>query len=179
MRMDPFSYLQTRMNQLWREFDKEFSPILQRLTPSVSPTPASQTDVTTTASPSSALTTPALQQVSSWFPSSVRLDVSESPQEITVMADLPGFPRDSIKATVDDSGILHIRASKQEEVTKPVSEGGTEWTWRERHSGSVQRSIQLPSSVDPSNSQAEFRDGVLTMKFAKRPEKTGHLIDIK
>lgn len=174
--MDPFSYLQTRMNQLWREFDKEFSPILQKLTPS-SASPSTE------ATPSSALTTlpsPASSQsLASWMPSSIRLDVSEGPNEVSVMADLPGFPRDSIKATVDDSGVLHLRASKQEEFTKPVSEGGQEWTWRERHAGSVQRSIQLPASVDPAAAQAEFRDGVLTMKFKKRPEKQGHLIDIK
>ena len=174
--MDPFSYLQTRMNQLWREFDKEFSPILQKLTPSSSSTTPGE------APSSSALTTtmqPMSQSLASWMPSSVRLDVTESANEISVIADLPGFPRDSIKATVDDSGMLHIRASKQEEINKPVSEGGQEWTWRERHSGSVQRSIQLPASVDPAAAQAEFRDGVLTMKFNKKAEKEGHLIDIK
>jgi HSP20 family protein len=174
MRMDPFSYLQTRMNQLWREFDKEFSPILQKLTPSSTTTsvePPSSTALTTMA--------PVSQSLASWMPSSVRLDVSEGANEISVVADLPGFPRDSIKATVDDAGMLHIRASKQEEISKPVSEGGQEWTWRERHSGSVQRSIQLPASVDPAAAHAEFRDGVLTMKFNKKAEKKGHLIDIK
>lgn len=177
MRMDPFSYLQTRMNQLWREFDKEFSPILQKLTPtsssttmtSANPNEASSTSALATAMP------PSTQSLASWMPASIRVDVSEGANEVSVMADLPGFPRDSIKATIDDSGMLHIRASKQEEV----SESGQEWSWRERHSGSVQRSIQLPPSVDPSAAQAEFRDGVLTMKFSKHPEKKGHLIDIK
>ncbi len=175
MRMDPFSYLQTRMNQLWREFDKEFAPILQKFTP------ASTTAASPVETSSSALATmpSSTQSLAAWLPSSVRLDVSESANEISVIADLPGFPRDSIKATVDDSGMLHIRASKQEEISKPVSEGGQEWTWRERHSGSVQRSIQLPASVDPAASNAEFRDGVLMLKFNKKAEKKGHLIDIK
>lgn len=180
MRMDPFSFLQNRMNQLWREFDRDFAPLLQRLNPSESAASAAPmiTSGVPQSSPGTIANIPQGQVISpAWLPS-IRLDVKETPQEVIVDADLPGVPKESIKASVDEDGLLNIRAEKREERTEREPSG--EWTWRERHSGLVQRSIQLPKSVDAGQAaQAEFKDGVLHMKFNKRPEKQGQAIEIK
>lgn len=169
--MDPFSYLQNRMNQLWREFDRDFSPMLQRI--AGSPNEPNAPMITSGQQGSQA---PAAA-TSSWLPA-IRLDVKETPQEVIVAADLPGVPKESIKASVDEDGLLHIRAEKREERTENEPSG--EWTWRERHTGVVQRTIQLPKTIDAGKAaHAEFKDGVLQMKFNKRPEKQGQAIEIK
>lgn len=171
--MDPFSYLQNRMNQLWREFDRDFSPMLQKIAggPNEPNTPM----ITSGQQGSHALTPAAV--TSSWLPA-IRLDVKETPEEVIVAADLPGVPKESIKASVDEDGLLHIRAEKREERTENEPSG--EWTWKERHTGIVQRTIQLPKSIDAGKAaHAEFKDGVLQMKFNKRPEKQGQAIEIK
>ena len=182
--MDPFSFLQNRMNQIWREFDRDFAPLLQRVSGSEQNIPmitggqgsqVGQQGSLINPSISSGIVGPAFS--SSWLPS-IRLDVKETPKEIIVAADLPGVPKESINASVDEDGLLNIRAEKREERTENEPSG--EWTWRERHSGVVQRSIQLPKSVDAGQAaHAEFKDGVLQMKFNKRPERQGHAIQIK
>jgi HSP20 family protein len=172
LRMDPFTFLQNRMNLLWKEFDRDFAPMLQRIAGR-----DSNPQMITEGGPietGGQLMSPVS---SSWLPA-IRLDVRETPQEILVAADLPGVPKESIRASVDENGLLHIRAEKQEERSSNEKEG--QWTWRERHSGLVQRSIQLPRTVDSGTAaHAEFKDGVLQMKFNKRPEKLGQPIKIE
>lgn len=182
MRMDPFNYIQNRMNQLWREFDRDFSPMLQRFggseqnAPLITGGPSSSALIGGVNTPSAlALNQPFAS--SAWMPA-IRLDVRETPKEIVVAADLPGVPKESIKASVDENGLLNIRAEKKEERVENEPSG--QWAWRERHSGVVQRSVQLPASVDAgSAAHAEFKDGVLQMKFNKRPEQAGHAIQIQ
>ena len=178
MRMDPFNFLQNRMNQLWREFDRDFSPMFQRISGSNVNEPFVPM-ITSDESKSGALANvqQAAPLASSWLPA-IRLDVKETPQEVLVAADLPGVPKENIKASVDEEGLLHIRAERREEKTENEPSG--EWTWRERHHGVVQRTIQLPKSIDPGQAgNAEFKDGVLQMKFHKRPERQGQAIEIK
>lgn len=169
MRMDPFTFLQNRMNQIWKEFDRDFAPMIQRIAGRDESTPQMITDQ------SGALINPSPMSVS-WLPA-IRLDVRETPEDVLVAADLPGVPKESIRASVDENGLLHIRAEKHEERNE--NEPAGQWTWRERHSGLVQRSIQLPKTVDSGTAaHAEFKDGVLQMKFHKRPEKLGQAIEI-
>jgi len=179
--MDPFNFLQNRMNQLWREFDRDFSPMLQRINPQLEQQQQQQQqNVAMIASPSQSNALQSAQaqaQQAAWLPT-IRLDVRETPQEVIVAADLPGVPKESIKASVDEDGLLQIRAEKREE--KIENEPSGQWTWRERHSGVVQRSIQLPKSIDAGKAaQAEFKDGVLQLKFNKKPEKQGQAIEIQ
>lgn len=170
MRMDPFSYLQNRMNQLWREFDRDFAPVIQRIagnTPESQQLIPSMNELTTTSSSSNA----------KWLPS-IRLDMKESEKDVVILADLPGVPKESIKASVDEDGLLQIRAEKREE--KAENDPSGQWKWRERHTGLVERSIQLPKSIDAGKAaHAEFKDGVLQMKFDKKPEKLGQAIAIE
>ena len=41
---------------------------------------------------------------------------------------------------------------------------------RERHVGSVERRFALPEGVDTDHLEASFTQGVLTVKFPKKPE---------
>lgn len=174
MRMDPYNFLQNRMNQLWREFDREFAPIMQKIYGANEP---SSTSMITEGPQSGAVSKIQSPLSSAWMPA-IRLDVKETPQEVIVSADLPGVPKESIKASVDEDGLLNIRAEKSEEKTETEPSG--QWTFRERHTGLIQRIIQLPKSVDAGQAaRAEFKDGVLQMKFNKKAEARGQAIEIK
>lgn len=150
--------------------------MLQRFNAPLLEQPQQQQQQMMASAPSQTQALQATPAPASWLPA-IRLDVRETPQEVIVAADLPGVPKESIRASVDEDGFLQIRAEKREEKTENEPSG--QWTWKERHSGVVQRSIQLPKSVDAGKAaQAEFKDGVLQLKFNKRPEKQGQAIEI-
>lgn len=177
MRMDPFQYLQNRMNQLWKEFDREISPFLTR-----NPQIQSQSQPQELQLAQSQLQSQSQQlqpfQSGGFILPAIKLDVKETPDSVFVSADLPGVPKESIQATVDEDGLLNISAEKREEHAEAEPQG--RWAWRERQTGRVQRAIQLPRSIDAGKAaHAEFKDGVLQLKFPKRPEKQGQAIEIK
>ena len=49
----------------------------------------------------------------------------------------------------------------------------------ERSYGTFSRSFTLPSNADPEQVTASFKDGVLTVTVAKRPETKPRVVDIK
>jgi HSP20 family protein len=49
----------------------------------------------------------------------------------------------------------------------------------ERSYGAFSRSFTLPSNADPDRIDATFKDGVLTVTIAKRPEAKPRVVDIK
>lgn len=90
------------------------------------------------------------------------LDVSENDTHVIVRASLPGFPKDKIDVEVHD-GVLSINAHHEEE-----REEKTERYYRkERRVGSLSRRVALPSAVLEKDAQAEFTDGVLTLRLPK------------
>jgi len=92
-----------------------------------------------------------------------RMDVSETPKEFVVHAELPGTKKEDIQAQVED-GVLLISAERNhaeefKDVTKHITE---------RSFGKFQRSIRMPENVDTQSTQAKFENGVLTLKFNKK-----------
>ena len=89
------------------------------------------------------------------------VEVSETDGEVKVVAELPGLEEKDIEVTLQE-GVLTLRGEKQAK-----SEGAV---YSERWHGRFQRSIQLGPDVDPDKVTASFRNGVLTITVAKRPE---------
>jgi HSP20 family protein len=94
-----------------------------------------------------------------WVPS---LDVSESENEITVRAEIPGVSAEELDISVED-GVLTISGEKKEES----EEAGDNFFRKERRFGSFSRSIALPTAVDTQKISAEYDRGVLTVSLAK------------
>ncbi|MDX2131204.1 MAG: Hsp20/alpha crystallin family protein [Planctomycetota bacterium] len=90
------------------------------------------------------------------------LDVSENDTHVIVRASLPGFAKDKIDIEVHD-GVLAINAHHEEER----EEKGERFYRKERRSGSLSRRVALPSTVLEKDAQAEFNDGVLTLRLPK------------
>ena len=51
--------------------------------------------------------------------------------------------------------------------------------WVERSYGSFSRSFTLPRDADPDAVEANFRDGVLTVKVKRAPEKKPTQVAVK
>jgi HSP20 family protein len=102
------------------------------------------------------------------------LDVQETDEELIIKASMAGMKADDIEVHIDDS-ILTIRGSSHEE--REEKEGT--WHVRERRSGSVFRSLALPTVVDNEKADARMSDGVLEVRLPKTDTERGRKIEVK
>jgi HSP20 family protein len=102
------------------------------------------------------------------------VDVNENNQEVTVTAELPGIDPKDVEIDVSGSTLTISGEKKQEcEETKQ------NYHYMERSFGRFQRSIELPSSVDPDKVDAVYKNGTLTISLAKRPDAMRRKIEVK
>ena len=95
-----------------------------------------------------------------WSPA---VDIREDNKEIVLEVELPGIKPDDVEVTAEN-GVLTIRGEKQSS-----SNEGTEGRYHvvERSFGSFTRSFQLPSGMDERRIEADFSDGVLSVRIPK------------
>ncbi|MGH7128812.1 MAG: Hsp20/alpha crystallin family protein, partial [Planctomycetaceae bacterium] len=89
------------------------------------------------------------------------IDVLESPDEVTLLADLPGVEPASIDVTLTGN-MLTITAHR----SVPERAGQTVHV-QQRSSGQFTRSIPLPSPVNADAISADARNGVLKIRLPK------------
>ncbi|MFN5405480.1 Hsp20/alpha crystallin family protein [Bradyrhizobium sp.] len=102
---------------------------------------------------------------SAWSISMPSVDVSESDKEIEVTAELPGIDEKDIDISLAE-GVLTIRGEKKSEVEKKEKD----YYLQERTFGSIERVVPLPDTIDLDSANATFKNGVLTVKLAKKLE---------
>ncbi|MEM5797520.1 MAG: Hsp20/alpha crystallin family protein [Candidatus Aenigmatarchaeota archaeon] len=90
------------------------------------------------------------------------LDISETDEDLIVRAELPGFNKDeiSIKATENSLDISAEHKEKKIEKTEKILRA-------ERKYGHVRRFVTLPTEVNLDNVDANFENGVLTIRLKK------------
>lgn len=93
---------------------------------------------------------------------SLPVDVTNGSDSITVEASLPGFKPEDVEITVEN-GVLSISA----ETSSERREGEGETLVQEIRRGRVNRTIALPTGVEPDKATASFEDGVLTLRIPK------------
>ena len=102
------------------------------------------------------------------------LDVTESEDAFTVRAELPGLSEKDIDVSIA-SNVLTLRGEKKEDKERKTGKVYRRETW----SGSFQRTLSLPLSVDAGNVKADLKDGVLTLVLPKREEAKPKQITVK
>ena len=90
------------------------------------------------------------------------IDVVETDKEVIATAEMPGLEKSDIKINLAEDRLEISAETKREE--KKEEKG---YLYRERRSGSYYRAISLPSPVDPDNSKASYKNGVLEIKMTK------------
>jgi len=99
------------------------------------------------------------------------VDVSETPEAITVTAELPGMRPEEIDLYVENNYLV-LRGHKKSEA----EEKKENYLRRECAFGSFSRSVPLPTEVLADKVNAKFKDGVLTVHLPKSEKtKTQHI----
>lgn len=101
-------------------------------------------------------------------PSSIALpavNIKDLEAQFEIELAVPGMKKSDFEIEVED-GLLSISSSLEEEQ---VTEKG-KFTRREFSYNSFKRTFTIPESVDPSNIEAQYSDGVLQLRLPKRKE---------
>jgi len=88
------------------------------------------------------------------------LDISQTEKEMVVRASLPGYKREDVDVQVHN-GVLSISAGYEAES----EEQDERYYRRERRVGAVSRRVALPGIVAETETHAELKDGVLTVRI--------------
>ena len=105
------------------------------------------------------------------------VEVSDDGEALRVTAELAGMAKDDVKLQVDGHTLV-ISGEKKSE-SENAEEGGVFRT--ERYYGYFQRTVPLPDDVDREKAEAEFNNGVLTVRLPKLEGGAAqtHQIEIK
>ncbi len=103
-----------------------------------------------------------------------RMELSETQDAIRAKVELPGVDPKDVEVSMEGN-VLTVRGEKKEEH----EEKKRNYHFSECRYGSFHRSVQLPDSADPEKVDATFKNGVLTINVAKRPEAKARQIDVK
>jgi HSP20 family protein len=101
------------------------------------------------------------------------IDVIETNDGYIVRADLPGVAKDDLEVTVKGS-LLSIKGDKREEKEQEKRKFFRKENWV----GSFQRTIDLPAAIDTGAVVAELKDGILTVRIAKREEAKTKIVSV-
>ena len=105
----------------------------------------------------------------------IPIDVLESDAEFVVNADVPGCTKEHVEVRLLDDETLQI-AVDYHHATDVGGEGYVRQERRRRH---VNRTIELPGSVDDGRVTANCENGVLTVRLPRTTEgQSGRRIEI-
>ncbi len=93
------------------------------------------------------------------------VNIKDLEAQFEIELAVPGMKKSDFEIEVED-GLLSISSSLEEEQ---VTEKG-KFTRREFSYNSFKRTFTIPESVDPSNIEAQYSDGVLQLRLPKRKE---------
>jgi HSP20 family protein len=93
------------------------------------------------------------------------VDIYEDDHSITLKLEVPGIEEKDLDIRVENN-VLTVRGERKFEK----DEKEENFHRIERRYGSFSRSFTLPNTVDTDSVNAEYHNGVLELKFAKRAE---------
>jgi len=102
------------------------------------------------------------------------IDIIEGDKDLIATAEIPGLEKEDISINLT-SDTLEISAETKKEEKKE-DEG---YIYQERHSGRYYRAVSLPSTIDPDNAKASYKNGVLEIKMPKSEIKKKRSLEIE
>lgn len=100
-------------------------------------------------------------------------DVEETDKEILVRVEVPGMEKKDCEVTIDGN-VLHVRGEKRFERATQDST----YHVMERAYGTFERAIPLPQNVDTDKAEADYTNGVLTIRLPKSRSGVGRMIPV-
>ncbi|HJD58249.1 MAG TPA: Hsp20/alpha crystallin family protein [Rickettsia endosymbiont of Ceroptres masudai] len=104
---------------------------------------------------------------------SPKTDIIETDSDYNLEMELPGVIQDNIDLKID-SNILTIEGKKEQCAEKKENN----YHMQERYYGSFYRSISLPSNIDEEHIEAQFKDGILSIKIPKKEQSKAKKIKV-
>jgi HSP20 family protein len=101
-------------------------------------------------------------------------EVREEEEEICVRLEVPGMEADQLDIQVLDR-ILVVSGEKR--VAREERRGRYHVT--ERAYGRFERALPLPTEVDEARAQADYQNGVLTVRIPKHPRLSSRRIPVR
>lgn len=102
------------------------------------------------------------------------VDISETKDGFIIKADLSGMDAKDIDVNIS-GGLLTIKGEKKKED----EEKDEHHYYAERHCGTFQRTIELPTSVHSDKVEATFNKGILKITLPKAEEAKKREVRIK
>jgi HSP20 family protein len=102
------------------------------------------------------------------------MDVIENDDSITLRVDLPGLSVDDVNVELEDNMLTFSG-----EMGDTIEQETDRYHYRERYTGSFQRSLRLPNTIDPEKVEASFENGVLNITLPKLPQAQPKRIEVK
>jgi len=102
------------------------------------------------------------------------VDVAENDDEYVITAELPGATKDDVTVELHE-GVLTLRGEKKSEREESKDQA----RYVERTFGTFSRSFTLPPNANGAKLAASFKNGVLTIRVAKREEAKPRVINIQ
>lgn len=109
------------------------------------------------------------------FGEEVKIDVSETPKDVMVKADLPGMDKDKIEVALTNNRILKIGGTREMEA-KEQKPGMVR---QERMAGRFERIVELPVECLTDGIKADYKNGVLELIIPKKEEAKESTVKIK
>ena len=101
------------------------------------------------------------------------VDVHETEKDVLVEAELPGIDPKNVEVDIE-GGVLHLRGERSHEEDRT-----TKGVHRiERWYGRFERYLPLPDTIDKDDVQADYKNGILTVRIGKRPDAVPRKIPI-
>ena len=107
----------------------------------------------------SAATIPEQEQQRAVLPA---IDVFEDAAGITLLADMPGVPKEQLDLKIDGDALLI------EGGVRPLTPEGLEAIYAEVRVPRYRRSLSLSRELDTTRIEANLKDGVLTLRIPKQ-----------
>ncbi|NNU43623.1 Hsp20/alpha crystallin family protein [Ramlibacter montanisoli] len=101
------------------------------------------------------------------------VDVYENDSSITLLADLPGVPREQLHVRVDGDNLL------LEATAVTSGPENMELVYGEAQCPAYRRQFTLSRELDPSRIEAQLRDGVLRLTIPKAEEARPRRIQVQ
>jgi HSP20 family protein len=104
----------------------------------------------------------------------VPVAITETDKQLTVCAEVPGFKAEEIKISVEPRRLV---ISGKSETTK--TEETEQTVYNERRSNQFCRALDLAAAVDPAQTTATLKDGVLEVSLPKATVKEAAQVAVK
>ena len=104
----------------------------------------------------------------------VPVEITESDDQLTVRAEVPGFSADEVQVSVEPRRL--VISGKSARWAEQKSEGVV---YTERRSNQFCRALELPAEVDPARAGASLKDGVLELTLPRVAPSQAVQVEVK